>query len=99
MYHGDQGQFIRRSDLSEIGGYPSIPLMEDVQLSQKMREFARKKSRRIHFSRTPIYANPRRISANGFWRMVFLYFYLKTLYYLGYDLKYIARVYNNLRKA
>jgi rSAM/selenodomain-associated transferase 2 len=35
---GDQGQFIRRSALASIGGYPDLPLMEDVELSLRLRQ-------------------------------------------------------------
>lgn len=34
---GDQGQFVRRDALPGIGGYPALPLMEDVELSLRLR--------------------------------------------------------------
>ena len=33
---GDQGQFFRRSSIEAAGGYPNIPLMEDVELTAKL---------------------------------------------------------------
>ena len=33
---GDQGQFFRRSSIEAAGGYPNIPLMEDVELTSKL---------------------------------------------------------------
>ncbi len=36
---GDQGIFIKRDALEAVGGMPEIPLMEDVELSQKMSLF------------------------------------------------------------
>lgn len=35
--YGDQAQFIRRSTFERIGGFPDIPLMEDVALMDKLR--------------------------------------------------------------
>lgn len=35
---GDQGQFVRRQALDRIGGYPAQMLMEDVELSFRMKE-------------------------------------------------------------
>jgi glycosyltransferase involved in cell wall biosynthesis len=35
---GDQGQFFRRDALSRIGGFPDLALMEDVELSLRLRE-------------------------------------------------------------
>ena len=33
---GDQGQFFRRSTVESMGGYPNIPLMEDVELAAQL---------------------------------------------------------------
>jgi hypothetical protein len=35
---GDQGQFFRRAAIMAGGGFPNLPLMEDVELSVRMRE-------------------------------------------------------------
>lgn len=37
---GDQGQFFRRDALLPIGGFPALPLMEDVELSLRLRSLA-----------------------------------------------------------
>lgn len=34
---GDQGQFVRRAALPRLGGFPAQPLMEDVELSLRLR--------------------------------------------------------------
>lgn len=94
MFHGDQGMFVRHDVLENIGGYPEIPLMEDVKLSQLLRS-----SYRLKLASIPIYASPRRIAANGFIKMVYMYFYLKTLYYMNFDINYIAQTYKNLKKG
>ena len=35
-YTGDQAIFLRAAAFREVGGYPGIPLMEDVELSRRM---------------------------------------------------------------
>lgn len=35
--YGDQAIFVRRSDFWKVGGYPEIPLMEDLELSRRLR--------------------------------------------------------------
>jgi glycosyltransferase involved in cell wall biosynthesis len=35
---GDQGQFFRREVLPEMGGFPNMMLMEDVELSMRLKE-------------------------------------------------------------
>lgn len=34
---GDQGQFFKKEALQELGGFPEIPLMEDVELSSRLK--------------------------------------------------------------
>jgi rSAM/selenodomain-associated transferase 2 len=36
-YSGDQAIFVRAEAFRAVGGYPEIPLMEDVELSRRMR--------------------------------------------------------------
>ncbi len=36
-FTGDQGIFVRAEAFRSLGGYPEIPLMEDVELSRRMR--------------------------------------------------------------
>jgi rSAM/selenodomain-associated transferase 2 len=38
---GDQGQFIRRDALNMMGGFPDMMLMEDVELSLRLKQFGR----------------------------------------------------------
>lgn len=38
---GDQGQFFRRDALEKMGGFPEMMLMEDVELSLRMKRFGR----------------------------------------------------------
>jgi rSAM/selenodomain-associated transferase 2 len=38
---GDQVQFMRRSTFEAVGGFPEIPLMEDVEMSQALHEWGR----------------------------------------------------------
>jgi len=38
---GDQGQFVRRQALEKIGGFPGMMLMEDVELSMRLKSISR----------------------------------------------------------
>jgi rSAM/selenodomain-associated transferase 2 len=40
-YSGDQAIFLRAEAFRAVGGYPEIPLMEDVELSRRMRRSGR----------------------------------------------------------
>jgi rSAM/selenodomain-associated transferase 2 len=41
MSYGDQGQFFRRELLVRHGGFPDQPIMEDVELSRRLRRLGR----------------------------------------------------------
>ena len=38
---GDQGIFVRRTAFERLGGYPEIPLMEDVELTRRLKRLGR----------------------------------------------------------
>ena len=37
IFYGDGGIFMRRTHFNQIGGFPDIPIMEEVRLSRKLR--------------------------------------------------------------
>jgi rSAM/selenodomain-associated transferase 2 len=37
---GDQAQFFRRESLDWVGGFPALPLMEDVELARRLRQLS-----------------------------------------------------------
>ena len=39
--YGDQAIFVRRTTFLELGGFPDIPLMEDLELSRRLRRLGR----------------------------------------------------------
>jgi rSAM/selenodomain-associated transferase 2 len=44
---GDQAIFVRRADFEAVGGYPDIPLMEDVELSRRLKRRGRLRALRL----------------------------------------------------
>jgi len=86
---GDQGIFIRRSSFNDVGGYPDLPLMEDIALSRKLRQ--RQRPRCV---RTPrLETSSRRWETRGIWRTVWLMWRLRLAYALGADPAELARLY------
>jgi rSAM/selenodomain-associated transferase 2 len=61
--YGDQSIFIRRSVYEAIGGFPPIPLMEDVEISRRLR-----RATRIALLEPPLATSARRHSRQGSWR-------------------------------
>jgi rSAM/selenodomain-associated transferase 2 len=53
--YGDQGLFLRREIFRALGGFPSVPFMEDVAMSRRLRKVGR-----VVVARQPIHVSPRR---------------------------------------
>lgn len=88
MRCGDHGIFCRREIFEEVGGFPEVPLMEDVS-------FFRALSRRggISVVRHRLIANPRRYEEIGPVRLTLAYGIIATLYVLGIPVSVLARLY------
>lgn len=65
MSYGDQAQFFRRSWLEGVGGFPDQPIMEDVELSRRLRA----QGRPIYLN-WPVVVSPRRLERLGWCRTV-----------------------------
>ncbi|MEU9245380.1 TIGR04283 family arsenosugar biosynthesis glycosyltransferase [Streptomyces sp. NPDC048385] len=85
---GDQAMFVRRTVFDELGGFPDLPLMEDLEFSRRLH----RRGRLLLLPATST-ASARRLTAHGAWRMIAFMQYLKLLYFAGVDCEQIARRY------
>lgn len=88
LVFGDQAMFVRRAVFDELGGFPSLPLMEDLEMSRMLRRRGR-----IVVLDATVTASARRIAHHGPWRMAVLMQWLKLRYLLGMDPELIRRRY------
>ena len=88
MRCGDHGMFCRRSAFVDAGGFPNVPLMEDVEFFRRLRRCGR-----IVHSNKRIAASPRRYETVGPTRLTFAYGSIATLYLFGVSLSTLARIY------
>ncbi|MGH7392328.1 MAG: glycosyltransferase [Candidatus Rokuibacteriota bacterium] len=79
-YYGDQGLFVRASIFHELGGYRDLRLMEDLDLSQRL-----KRRGRHVLVRTPLVTSGRRFLARGPWRTFSFIVWLLLLHTLRID--------------
>jgi rSAM/selenodomain-associated transferase 2 len=86
---GDQGIFVRRSVFEEIGGFPSIPLMEDVALSKLLKQHGGPPA----CLRARVTTSGRRWEARGPWRTIVTMWRLRLAYALGADPVALSRHY------
>jgi len=75
---GDQALFIRSSLFREVGGFPAVPLMEDVAITKTLRRLVRPLCLRERVT-----TSSRRWEAHGIVRTVLLMWWLRLLYVLG----------------
>jgi len=93
---GDQVQFMRRATFEAVGGFPEIPLMEDVEMSRALNKVGRV-VRISHQYR--VITSSRRFAERGFLRQSLLNGLSMLRYlYLGATPKDIARVYRSSRE-
>ena len=75
---GDQAIFVRRSVLDALGGYADIPLMEDIELSRRL-----KRCGRVTALRLRVTTSARKWEREGVVRTIVLMWTLRLLYALG----------------
>jgi glycosyltransferase involved in cell wall biosynthesis len=85
---GDQAIFVSRGLFEKVGGYPEIPLMEDVALSRRLR-----KSARPLCLRERAVASTRRWARHGILLTTLLMWRLRLAYFLGANPQRLARIY------
>ena len=91
---GDQGIFMTRALFAGIGGFPMIPLMEDIELSK------RAKTRAAPLClRERIVTSARRWEQHGVLRTIALMWRLRLAYFLGADPARLASRYADVRAS
>jgi hypothetical protein len=76
--YGDQSIFVRRDHFSRIGGFASIPLMEDVEFSKKLR-----RTGKIALLDPPMQSSPRKHLEQGPWKVTTRNLLFLILFRLG----------------
>ena len=84
--------FVRRDAFAGVGGYPLLPLMEDVALCRVL-----KRAGRMVALRETVLTSARRWQRHGVARTVFLMWGLRAAYYLGVSPARLARLYADAR--
>jgi rSAM/selenodomain-associated transferase 2 len=87
--YGDQGIFVRRTVFQQIGGYATIPLMEDVEFVRRL-----KRAGRLRHLKVELATSARRWERDGWWRRSALNLVFLTLYELGASPVWLATRYD-----
>jgi rSAM/selenodomain-associated transferase 2 len=75
---GDQCLFVKKKRFTQLNGFATIPLMEDVELCKRLRV-----NTKPMVISSPVISSSRRWEEKGIVRTVMLMWYLRALYFLG----------------
>ncbi len=89
---GDQAIFVRRTIFERLGGYPEIPLMEDVEFTTRL-----KQAGRVAALRETVTTSYRRWRTCGPLRTILLMWTLRGLYWIGVSPFSLVRLYGHVR--
>ena len=85
---GDQALFMTRASFDAIGGFPEQPLMEDIEMSKRLRTLSRPACLRER-----VITSGRRWEARGVWSTIVLMWRLRWAYWRGASPQALARRY------
>ncbi|MDZ4753326.1 MAG: TIGR04283 family arsenosugar biosynthesis glycosyltransferase [Phycisphaerae bacterium] len=89
--YGDQAMFVRTTAFHRVGGFPDQPLMEDLELSRRLRRIGR-----ICTVSANVQVSGRRFLARPVFYTLAVNLF-PSLYRLGISPKRLARIYQNVR--
>ncbi len=85
---GDQAIFVARQVFERVGGFPAQPLMEDIELSRRLKRVGRPACLRAR-----VCTSGRRWEQGGVWRTILLMWRLRWRYWRGETAAQLAQVY------
>lgn len=91
-FYGDQGIFVKKSIFLSMGGFPEVPIMEDLLFSRKLRTIGKT----VVLS-DKIMVSARRWKKNGIIKTALLFNLIILLFWLKAPLSNIKQLYEDLR--
>lgn len=82
---GDQAIFVRHDLFQRVGGFPDLPLMEDIAICRLLKQHGRPAC-----LREKVTTSSRRWDRHGAWRTIFLMWRLRAAYFFGADPRELA---------
>jgi len=89
---GDQAIFVRRQVFEDLGGFPELPLMEDIAFSRAL-----KRAGDVACLRQKVTTSSRRWRQKGVLRTILLMWSLRFLYFCGVSPECLRRAYSDAR--
>ena len=92
VFYGDSGIFLKRADFENIGGFPEIPILEEMEFSRNMRKLGKTTLVLPH-----IHISARRWETKGIVRTTVNNWLITFLYFLKFSPEQLAKLYRHIR--
>lgn len=92
IFYGDQGIFVRKEVFNRLGGFPDVPIFEDVFFSEKL-----KTQGKTAILSDKIIVSARRWEKRGVVRATIMFNLILLMFKMGYPLGKIKMLYEDLR--
>lgn len=87
---GDQGIFVHRQLFNDVGGFSSIAIMEDIDISVKMKKISFPQIKTLCLQ-----TSSRRWEERGVWRTIFLMWKMRCLFFIGVNPDSLVKLYES----
>ena len=88
---GDQAIFVRKEIFESLGGFPDIPICEDLDFARRL-----KRAGRVACLRSKVTTSARRWRKGGIMRTVLRMWTIRSLYLMGVPPARLARIYSDV---
>ncbi|MDH5571538.1 MAG: glycosyl transferase, partial [Gammaproteobacteria bacterium] len=85
---GDQAIFIEKNMFLEIKGFPEIPLMEDIEICKKLKQYSKPAC-----IKDRVISSSRRWEENGILRTVLLMWSIRLAWFFGVSAERLKKIY------
>ena len=92
VFYGDSGIFLTRADFEKIGGFPEIPILEEMEFSRNLRKLGKTTLVLPH-----IHISARRWETKGIVRTTVNNWLITLLYFLKFSPEQLAKLYRHIR--
>ena len=92
VFYGDSGIFVARTDFEKIGGFPDLPILEEMEFSKSLRKLGKTTLIVPH-----IHLSARRWEAKGIIRTTLNNWLITLLYFIGVSPEKLAKLYSHIR--
>ena len=92
VFYGDSGIFLARADFEKIGGFPDVPILEEMEFSKELRKLGK-----TTLVAPCIHISARRWETRGVVRTTLNNYLITLLYFLKISPERLAELYRHIR--